>query len=157
MLQLQQQQLTILNTNVKVSSLECGALAHGGATQVGNYIFSNVDTGEPIKIGNINSFGIIIPSTIDIDQHIDPREYIDKYKNILSLCFSGIQEIPAKGSWYSDELDRVVVEDNTILAWTTDIDPDTVMNNLLALAGRIKEDMTQEAVSIMVNEGLVIC
>lgn len=149
-------QATILNSYVRVPSLECGALAHGGATQVNGITYSNISTGEPIALGDINSYGIIIPSTMDIDQQVDSSEYVERYTKKLQLIASNVETIPAKGSWYSDELDRVVVEDNTILAFTSSHDPRSIMNFLGTLAGRIKDEMRQEAVSILVNEGLVI-
>ena len=148
---------TILNSSVKVSSLECGALAHGGATQIGDVIYSNISTGDPIHFRKgLNGYGIIIPSTMDIDQVIDPEEYIEKYTKKLELVATGISRIQARGSWYSEELGRVVVEDNTILTFTSDYDHESILKFMLLVGEKLKKDMKQEAVSIIVNEGLII-
>ena len=147
---------TVLNSYVKVSSLECGALAHGGATQIGNVIYSNVSTGEPIKVRDCNGYGIIVPSTMDIDREIDPGQYIDRYKKRLELIASDIMVIPARGSWYSEDLGRVIVEENTILSFTSDYDHELILKFMLLTAEKVKEEMRQEAVSIILNEGLII-
>ena len=148
---------TILNSSVKVSSLECGALAHGGATQIGDVIYSNISTGESINFRQgVNGYGIMIPSTVDIDQVIDSEEYVDKYIKKLELVATGINRIKARGSWYSEELGRVIVEDVTILTFTSDYEPSSILKFMLLIGEKVKKDMQQEAISIIVNEGLII-
>ena len=147
---------TVLNSYVKVSSLECGALYHGGATQVGDFIYSNISTGDPIETFPCNLYGLMIPTTVNIDEEIDPQEYIDRYTSRLELVASGIGQQKARGSWYSEELGRVIVEDVTILTFTSDYDWELIVKFLILTAEKIKEEMNQEAVSIMVNSGLII-
>ena len=144
------------NTYTTVDTLTEGAIQYGGATQVNGVTFSYIDTGADIEFYPANLYGLMIPSTIDIDQKIDPRPYIDKYTSKLELIASNIVPQEARGSWYSEELQKVIIENSTILTFTSDYDPTSIMKYLELLANRVKEDMKQEAVSIMVNHGLVI-
>jgi hypothetical protein len=148
--------MMIFNTYTTVDTLTEGAIQFGGATKVNDTIFSYINTGDDIQLYSCNLYGLMIPSTIDVDQKIDPREYVDKYTKKLELIASNIVPQEARGSWYSEELEKVIIEDSTILTFTSDYEHSSIMKYLELLANRVKEDMRQEAVSIMVNHGLVI-
>ena len=63
-----------LSDSKKVNSLEEGARFYGGATQFDDGIYSNYQKSEYININeNNNSISLFIPSTVDIDKHIDNK------------------------------------------------------------------------------------
>ena len=148
----------ILDSSVQVPSLECGALAHGGATKVGNYIYSGVQKGNDIEFSDeYNCYALFIPSTVDTDTAINNSQYVQHYsKRICELFKTKASPIQAKGSWYSDDLQKVVIEDITVLVFISTINPQYVCHHLNKLANSVKHIMKQEAVTVLVNSATVI-
>ena len=60
------------------------------------------------------------------------------------------------GSWYSDDLNKVIIEKNTIITINSKNLSAEDINSMLNLAILIREDMKQEAVSVLVNDSLCI-
>ncbi len=142
----------------EVNSLEEGAKKYGGATLLDGKIYSNYENGDCINLlEKKNSISIIIPSTLDADIEIDNTEYVTRYLKILNKEYRGkITVCNSQGSWFSDDLNKVIIEKNTIITITSDnIDAENI-NSMLNLGILIKEDMKQEAVSIMVNNSLCL-
>ena len=146
----------ILNNRVEVKDLIEGSLKYGGATQINNKIYSNIDTNEPIELKEVNTYGILVPTTRDISTIIDNTEYVELMKHRLSFIATDIKVIDSSGSWYSDELQDIVIENSNIVSFTTDMDTEIVLHYMRLLALYLKEIMTQEGISIFINEGLVI-
>lgn len=146
----------ILDSRVPVDSLEEGARKYGGATQVGFFTHSNIDSGHPIEFyeeGNI--YGIIVPSTINVNELIDNREFVE-YVNRKMSIIADTDIFTGAGSWYSEDLNEVIVENNKIVTMITDMEPNIVLQYMRLIALNLKDMMSQEGVSIIVNDGLVI-
>lgn len=146
----------LLDSRVSVDSLEAGARAYGGCTQVGFYTYSNIDSGQPIELyekGNI--YGIIVPSTINVNEAIDNEEFV-QYVNRKMSIVADTEICAGAGSWYSEDLDEVIVENNKIITMVTDMDPSVVLQYMRLIALNLKDMMNQEGVSIIINDGLVI-
>ena len=143
----------------QVNSLEQGAIDNGGATKINNKIYSNIETNEYIKVNNEgNTISILIPSTLNTDKQINNTKYVKRYNNILNKFYNSNDIIyySTQGSWYSEDLQKVVVENITIIS--LNIKKVTVADislfNLLAL--QVKKDMKQEGVSVLINDALCI-
>ena len=141
----------------EVNSLEEGAKLYGGATLLGNKIYSNYEDGDYIKIlENNNTISIIIPSTLDADIEINNAEYVSKYLSILNKEYKNITVCDSVGSWYSDDLNKVIIEKNTIITINSNNLTAEDINSMLNLGILIRDDMRQEAVSVLVNDSLCI-
>ena len=141
----------------EVNSLEEGAKLYGGATLLNGKFYSNYDDGDFIKLlEGKNSISIIIPSTLDADIEIDNSEYVTKYLSILNKEYEKITVSNSVGSWYSDDLNKVIIEKNTIITINSENLSVEDINSMLNLAILIREDMKQEAVSVLVNNSLCI-
>lgn len=145
----------ILNSRTTVESLEAGARLYGGATQLGFFIHSNIDTGYPIELGAMNTYGIIVPTTINVNEVINNREYLEYVDRKLNII-ADTDIFTGAGSWYSEELNEVIIEKNNIVIMETDMEPSVVLQYLRLVALNLKDMMTQEGISIIVNNGLVI-
>lgn len=145
-----------LNSKIYVESLEAGAKEYGGATEVDGIIFSNYNNTNIFKINKVdNMLGIIIPGTIDINKKIDNTNFVDMIINNLKLNnIVDIKNKDIKGSWISNN-NKCVIEDNNLITFKSK-DIDRELKLLKKLATIIKKDMNQEAVSILVNDGLII-
>ena len=141
----------------EVNSLEEGAKLYGGATLLNGKFYSNYEDGSYIKLlEGKNSISIVIPSTLDADIEIDNSEYVSKYLSILNKEYKKIIVNNSVGSWYSDDLNKVIIEKNTIITINSENLSAEDVNSMLNLAILIREDMKQEAVSVLVNNSLCI-
>ena len=144
----------------KVDNLEIGAQKNGGATLFKDGVFSNYDNGENNIIidSNKNTISIIIPSTIDVDKEIDNKKYVEYYSNIIKnyAKFKNVFFYNSIGSWFSDDLNKVVIEKNTII--TIEVNDLTIKDIMfmINLGKIVKKDMTQEAISVIINNALCL-
>jgi len=148
-----------LSDRKKVASLEEGARLYGGATQYDDGIYSNYSESEYIKINkNENSISLFVPSTVDIDKHVNNSYYINYcYNKIENLYnYNNIKYYDTKGSWYSEDLKKVVYENITIITVNVETITEDDIYNFIQLANWIKKEMSQEGVSIAINTALAI-
>ena len=144
----------------KVDSLEIGAQKNGGATLFKEGVFSNYDNGENnIIIDNKkNTISIIIPSTIDADKEINNKKYVEYYSSIIKnyAKFKNVFFYNSCGSWFSDNLNKVIIEKNTIITIEVDDLTSKDIMFMINLGKIVKKDMTQEAISVIINNALCL-
>ena len=148
-----------MSDRVTVSSLEYGAKTYGGATKIFNNIYSNVSKSNYITIKegfSLNELGLYIPSTLNGNIPINNSAYVDKYYNIIKNSYNDILTIPTQGSWYSEDKHMTITEDvSIIMVYLQKISTNDIQS-FINLALRVKEDMTQESVSVSVNNSLIL-
>jgi hypothetical protein len=148
-----------LSNRRKVKSLEDGALKHGGATKFDAGIYSNIPGSNNIKINkSINTISIFIPSTKNVFEKINNKEYVEYSLNYIKRLYPRKRIIfyDTKGSWYSDSLQQVVIEDITIITLRLKTITELDIQIFTDLATNIKYMMQQEGVSIAINQALAI-
>jgi len=148
-----------LSNNKKVASLEEGARLYGGATQFEDGIYSNIAGSEYIKINeNKNNISLFVPSTININKYINNSYYVNYCYNKIKSLYSNnnIKYYDTKGSWFSEDLQKVVIEDITIITLELNTITEVDIINFINLAAWIKQEMQQEGVSIAINTALAI-
>ena len=143
-----------LANRIQVESLEDGAVQYGGATLIDGKIYSNVEESEELKLNMKNTVGILVPSTIDININIDNKKYVEEVEAVLKDFGKTISKFDSKGSWYSNT-EGVVVEENTIVTFESNGNPFD-LQLLKYLAEKLKTDMKQEAITIILNDGIAI-
>ena len=143
-----------------VNNLEVGAIENGGATLMGNgQVISNIEKDNFISINkNNNVLRLFIPSTLDINNSINNIEFVEKYYNLIESMYPDktITITNTKGSWYSDTANSVVIEDITILELNIKEVRENDIRIFLNLGLQVKEDMKQDAVSVMCNDALCL-
>lgn len=149
-----------LGASKVVNSLEAGAIENGGATLMGNgQVISNIEKDNFISINkNNNILRLFIPSTLDVDNSVDNMEFVEKYYNLIESMYPGktITITNTKGSWFSDTTNSVVIEDITILELNIKEVKEGDIRIFLNLGLQVKEDMKQDAVSVMCNDALCL-
>ena len=143
-----------LANRIQVESLEDGAMQYGGATLINWKIYSNVEESEELKLNMKNTVGILVPTTININTKINNKKYVEDVENTIKDFGKNISKFDSKGSWYSD-IEGVVVEENTIVTFESNGNPFD-MQLLKYLAKKLKYDMKQEAITIILNDGIAI-
>ena len=143
-----------LANRVEVESLEAGAIKYGGATALNGKIYSNIEESEELNLNMKNTVGILVPSTIDVNTTVDNKKYVEDVENTIKDFGKAISKFDSKGSWYSDT-EGVVVEENTIVTFESNGNPFD-LQLLKYLAEKLKSDMKQEAITIILNDGIAI-
>ena len=143
-----------LANRIQVESLEDGAVQYGGATLIDGKIYSNINESEELNLNMKNIVGILVPSTIEVNTKIDNKKYVEEVENTIKDFGKTINKFDSKGSWYSDT-EGVVVEENTIVTFESNGNPFD-MQLLKYLAKKLKYDMKQEAITIILNDGIEI-
>ncbi|MGG1674897.1 DUF3574 domain-containing protein [Neobacillus sp. NRS-1170] len=93
---------------------------------------------------------IYVPSTYNVDQPIDNTPYVNKSLERFSKMFGGATAIDGTGAWLSDN-DQLVKEKVTIVySFAEDLNKKKI-NEVVAYAKSLKEEMKQSSVSLEVN------
>lgn len=149
-----------LSSNKKVESLSSGARSHGGATKFDDAIYSNIEGSNLIELKKSdNEISIFIPSTVSVSTITDNKEQVNKSINYLKRFYNitdNLKYYKTKGSWYSEDLNKVIIEDITIITLKLDTLTESDIQIFTDLANIIKRDMKQEGVSIAINKALAI-
>lgn len=148
-----------LSNSKKVTSLESGAIENGGATKINNQVYSNIEGNENIIINDINNtIAVYIPSTIRTNKKINNSKYVNFAMDYLKQLYTlkNIQFENTQGSWYSEDMKKVVVEDITIISLNLKTISEVDIQNFKTIASFIKYTMIQEGVSISINSALAI-
>ena len=143
-----------LANRVEVESLEAGAIKYGGATALNGKIYSNIEESEELNLNAKNTVGILVPTTIEVNTTIDNKKYVEDVENTIKDFGKAISKFDSRGSWYSDT-EGVVVEENTIVTFESNGNPFD-LQLLKYLAEKLKSDMKQEAITIILNDGIAI-
>lgn len=149
-----------LSNNKKVKSLSQGAILHGGATKFDDVVYSNIEGSELIELKKSdNEISIFIPSTTNTNKSINNKEQVDKSISYLKRFYNitdNLKYYKTEGSWYSDDLQKVIIEDITIITLKLNTLTESDIQIFIDLAEIVKKDMKQEGVSIAINQALAI-
>ena len=137
-----------------VESLESGAKEFGGATKIGDLIFSNHTENSEFNIyeGMENTIGVIVPGTIDVDSKIDNFKFKNRVLEMLENRL--VEDCPVEGAWIMEN-GQCVIENNNLLTFKSDCNP-ADLELLKKIADYLKVAMNQEAISIVINDSLII-
>ncbi|MFY0758044.1 DUF3574 domain-containing protein [Metabacillus dongyingensis] len=93
---------------------------------------------------------IYVPSTYNGDQPIDNTPFVNRSLEKFTKMFGGATAIEGTGSWLSDN-DQLIKEKVTIVySFADDLDKKKI-NQVVAYAEYLKEEMKQSSVSLEVN------
>lgn len=142
----------------EVESLESGSRKFGGATKFNNGIFSNFETDNYININkDNNTLSLFIPSTVNADTKINNKEMVKKFYNRIENKYNNtITIFDTKGSWFSEDMNKVIIENITILTLNTNKITENDIKFFINLGLQVKKEMRQEAVSVVVNGALCL-
>lgn len=103
-----------------------------------------------------NKVAIYVPSTIDVYKTVDSTPFVNEVTKELCLLFGGATSQNAVGSWYSNELNKLVTENVTIVySFISDSDfNEENLKKVVSIAKKLCKDMSQECISVEVNNNL---
>lgn len=93
---------------------------------------------------------IYVPSTYNVDQPIDNTPYVNQSLEKFSKMFGGATAIEGTGAWVADN-DQLIKEKVTIVYSFAEKLNKSKINEVVAYAKSLKEEMKQSSVSLEVN------
>lgn len=97
-----------------------------------------------------NVVKIYVPSTYNIDQPIDNTPYVNQSLETFSKMFGGATAIDGSGAWVSDA-DKLIKEKVTIVYSFAEKLNTSKINEVVAYAKSLKDEMKQTSISLEVN------
>lgn len=95
---------------------------------------------------------IYVPSTNNVNESVDNSDMVRYVHERLSQLFGGATCTPAIGGWVSESGELVRERVTIVYAFATDAQMDMYLDKeVLPICEKIKNDMSQEAVSLEVN------
>lgn len=92
---------------------------------------------------------VYVPSTVDVNIHIDNRVYVEHVRKVLHKLFGGATAIPAIGSYESEHGE--VVENVTLVFSFAEELTEEVEARILNLCDWLKDEMRQECIALEVD------
>lgn len=110
---------------------------------------------QMLASGLTEKVAIYVPSTVNVNQSIDNSQFVSKVAVELSKLFGGATQTKAVGSWFSQELNKLVTENVTIVySNCTKSDLEKHLLQVVNIASQLCSDMTQECISLEINNVL---
>lgn len=103
-----------------------------------------------------HSIGIFIPSTIDVDQAIDNSSQVQAALAFFGNIFGGATRNEVEGCWRSEDNDLVVEQVTIVRTFITKKAMEKHLDDVIAFATQLKQEMKQEAVAIDVDNQLIL-
>lgn len=116
---------------------------------------SNMELLKSKNMSLTERVAVYVPSTINIDKSIDNAHYVNMVTTKLCKLFGGATSYNAMGSWYSDELKKVITENVTIIY--SNCTKKQLENNIFQvwdIANDLRDTMSQECISLEINGDL---
>lgn len=116
---------------------------------------SNMELLKSKNMALTERVAIYVPSTLNIDNNIDNSIYVNEVTSKLCKLFGGATSYNARGSWFSDELNKVITENVTIVY--SNCNTAQLENNIFQvwdIANDLKDAMAQECISLEINGDL---
>ena len=144
---------------VRVNSLKDGAVLYGGATRFSHgYYYSNIESDNflTLKDNALNEVSIFIPSKIGVKK-VDNSKQVKTYTESMKAYFNtDVVPFNTSGSWIDEKTHKVIIEDICILSvFTTTVLRENIQF-MINLAKQLKEEMSQDSVSVYVNNSLIL-
>lgn len=93
---------------------------------------------------------VYVPSTFNVDESIDNSFYVNQVLKEFSEIFGGASAIDADGAWVSNKKGLVIEENKIIYSYTDNLDNEKI-DKVLNICQWLKEEMQQEAISLVIN------
>lgn len=123
----------------------------------GKWITNHTEAAE-INVQKNNKISIYVPSTIDVNKVNPDFENLtqDTIKKLQENFNKNAQRYNTQGAWKSEDGNIVYEDINILTIEETEENFENTLNYFISLAEQFKKDLSQEGISIGINNGLLI-
>ena len=101
-----------------------------------------------------HSIKIYVPSTTNVNQHIDNSSYVDETLKFLSQCFGGATSTKALGAWVSKDGSLIKENITMVFAYATEEKLQLHIDGVYDFCLTMKAYLGQEAIALELNNEL---
>lgn len=94
---------------------------------------------------------VYIPSTININEVIDNKKYVDETAMLLSNFFGGATSCETLGYWMSPSAGLVKEKTTMVYAYCSDADLQENAEKVIDYCMNLKEELNQDSIALEVN------
>ena len=94
---------------------------------------------------------VYIPSTININQEINNKKYVEKTAAMLAEYFGGATSTNAAGYWLSPSAGLVRERSTMVFAYCSEIDLDKYIDNIIEYCEKLKDELRQDSIALELN------
>ena len=129
-----------------------------GATWYDGKWITNHTEATEINVQKRNKVSIYVPSTIDVNKVNSNFENLtqDTIKKLQENFNKNVQRYNTQGAWKSENGEIVYEDINILTIEETEENFENTLSYFIQLANQFKKDLSQEGISIGVNNGLLI-
>lgn len=140
------------NKTINKEEIDVGATLFDGKWK------TNHTESSEINVQKNNKISIYVPSTIDVNKVNSNFENltqntIDKLKKDFN---TDVQRYNTQGAWKTEDGNIVYEDINILTIDATEENFENTLNYFISLAKQFKKDLSQEGISIGINNGLLI-
>ena len=131
---------------------------NSGATWYDGKWITNHTEATEINVQKRNKISIYVPSTIDVNKVNSNFENLtqDTIKKLQENFNKNVQRYNTQGAWKSENGEIVYEDINILTIEETEDNFEGTLSYFIQLAKQFKKDLSQEGISIGINEGLLI-
>ena len=108
------------------------------------------------RLGRTNQISVFIPTTVDVNQTVDTQIYVDRTLALLGRFFRGATSSQAQGVWKSEEVGLVGETVYIVRSYATKLALKNHLPEVLLFVEQLKEELSQEAMAVEVNQKLML-
>lgn len=97
---------------------------------------------------------IYVPSTVNVNENIDNKIYVEKTACFLSDLFGGSTSVNASGNWVSGDIGLVSENVTIVYSYCSKSDFDQYENDIILFVKKLCSEMKQECISCEIDNNL---
>ncbi len=94
---------------------------------------------------------VYVPSTINVNEKIDNKKYVDATASLLSNFFGGATSTNAQGYWISPSMGLVREKSTMVFAYCNESSLDSHIDEIVTYCEQLKRDLQQNAIALEIN------
>ena len=140
------------NKTINKEDIDVGATLFDGEWK------TNHTESSEINVQKNNKISIYVPSTIDVNKVNENFENLtqDTIKKLQENFNKNVQRYNTQGAWKSEDGNIVYEDINILTIEEIEENFENTLNYFISLANQFKKDLSQEGISIGINNGLLI-
>ena len=140
------------NKTINKEDIDVGATLFDGEWK------TNYTEATEINVQKNNKISIYVPSTIDVNKVNPNFENLtkDTIKKLQENFNKNVKRYSTQGAWKAEDGNIVYEDINVLTIEEIEENFENTLNYFISLAKQFKKDLSQEGISIEINEGLLI-
>lgn len=94
---------------------------------------------------------VYVPSTINVNEKINNKKYVDATASLLSSFFGGATSTNAQGYWISPSIGLVREKSTMVFAYCNESSLESHIDDVVTHCEELKRELRQDAIALEIN------